>query len=454
MAVSFVAATTAVFAADDTISGNAPSGLADGDCLLAAVFGRGTLANTTGWTKIEETAQFTEGSTDFPQRLAVYRKDTVTAGNSGASYTFTVSSSESFSPRMGLAYIAFRGVDSIPQTVDNITSNVNTWSITPSTATADADGSMLAAFAASCYASASAITPTAPTSFTLTSGSSLTGYRLAAAYRAVNNAQSNSGAFNMAPSVANPATSVGENNGLGAIVIRMAPASVPNNNTWVEVPTPLGSPALFAAAGAFVAVPSPLGAPSLAAAVDFHDQIEGMPVYAFVDLVMEDDSLVRIPVGSWNATIQLDDKCYMRCSVPAPTSQQIDDIGAAVEFIVTIQTFTRAGGNAVTKEIGRAPVQTVQSDQGGTNHSLQISGYFDAYPALAEQVEAFYRPQRGVRLVSTQPNTVRVRASYDWIVVPGNVATFSDGAGQLEVAYINWYGQDGDRYIDIGSRQV
>jgi hypothetical protein len=279
---------------------------------------------------------------------------------------------------------------------------------------------------------------------------------LAAAYRIVSTGQSNSGAFDLAPGASAPSDLYGELNGAGALIVRLAPAGGATALAYLQADSPLGAPALRVTTKniAWLSVASPLdlvSAPAVAVDNDYNDLLDGQPTYAVMDLVMDDDSLVRVPISSFQATLQLDSQCYLRCAIPSPAAY-LDDVNAAVSFRVTLLTTSRRTGEVVSKVVATAPVETVQSDQGGTNYTAQVSGYFAAYPALATQLAGFYRPQRHVQIVSTQPNTQRLRTAFDWVLIPGQVATFADGNGSITVAYQNIYMTDGAFYQDIGSR--
>lgn len=222
MPVTFVAGTgfTQTGTGGISVSANAPSGLADGDALFAAVFARGTpVTAPSGWT-LQSSASATFSGAGLTQYLRVFRKDTVVSGNSGASYTFSCTTSGDFdTDRMGVLYSAFRGVDSVPTISAANSDEITTWSITPSAVTASTDGSMIAAFASGIFGTSSS-TPTPPSSFTLSSGGPFSSIRLAAAYRAVNSGQSNSGAFVLASGTA-------PTHGMGAATLLLAPASTP-----------------------------------------------------------------------------------------------------------------------------------------------------------------------------------------------------------------------------------
>ena len=224
MPVTFVAGTgfTQTGTGGISVSANAPSGLADGDALFAAVFARNTpITAPSGWTLQSSASATFSGGSQPTQYLRVFRKDAVVAGDSGTSYTFTCDTTGTSSlDRMGVLYSAFRGVDTVGTTSSNNSNGIDTYSITPPTVSAATDGSMLLVFASGIFGTSSS-TPTPPSSFTLSSGGPFSSIRLAAAYRAVNSGQSNSGAFVLA------AGASGATHGMGSATLLLAPASTP-----------------------------------------------------------------------------------------------------------------------------------------------------------------------------------------------------------------------------------
>jgi len=458
--VTFIAGTTATFNSGSlTIAQSTPAGISDNDTILAFVYGRGTLATLSGWTLLATTSNFNTDSSSYEQRIAVYSKTTVTSADSSTSFTWTQSGgSNPFGQRMGLFYQVFQNVDTITTPVTTANSDVDTFVVTPTGVTSAANGTAFAGAGSCCLVSGST-TPTVPSSFTKSTGTSATDYRMVGAYRtSVNSGTTSSGTFDLAPGAGAPSGTFGQTNGTGSIMMRLNPASLPTLSHYVEAASPLG------AFNAVATVPSgirgqfvgPLGEFNSTVATDFHDLIEGQTVYSVMDLTLDDDSIVRIPISSWNATIQTDERCYLRCSMPAGelTDDEFDAITEAVSFTITMQT-TTSRGEPIERSFTCTPTDPdtllVQIDEGATNYTMQVYGYSDAYPTIDTPAEGFYRPMRGKSSLSTSPDRFRARCSVDWIMIPGDVAT--DGATEFTVAYMNVYAtDDGNTYMDIGSR--
>lgn len=443
MPVSFVAGTDLVHGSDlfAPLSANAPTGLANDDLLLAFLFTRSTPTPPSGWTLVLSSSSFDQDGAGLnAQTIHVYKKNTVTTGDSGASFDWDQADNEL---RIGVAYGAFRGAGTVSGS-SAVTGNVTTYVITPATVTATGNGQMLVCVGSTIFSVGTA-TPTFPTSFTRFTGTGLTGYRLAAAYRAVNLSDSNSGNIDMDPGESAPAS-----NGLGSVTLLIESGGVEATPAWISVPSPLGSPAVLVKSnvtGARVSVPSPLGTPAILALFDLTPYVATTsPTQWVMDLVTP-AGLVRVPISSWQATLQTDAQQYLQCVVPSPGSY-IASIGAATEFrIAGVISLTTGGSTEYA--FGSAPLQEVQYAEGGTNYSATLSGY--AAAALdVEWPEDTDRTLTGIRTVFSYPSGRRVRCSVDWSLRPGQRALL-DGV-PFTVSFISYYIDESDQYMEVGER--
>lgn len=228
MAVTWVAGTSLAHnLASTTISASTPAGIANGDKLIAGVFARYVpLTPPAGWTQVIQTPQFFEVGGEW-FRIIVFSKDSVTTADASTSFTWT-QATVTGTTRMGVVYAVLRGVGSLVASAQTTLVEVNTWSIAPPTLTASADGQMLLMFGSTVLQSGTQ-TPTAPAGATLfTGGAASADQRLAGAYQARDNGQSNSGSFNLAP------TGGATSNGLGAVTLRFS--SAPSNGANVALP--------------------------------------------------------------------------------------------------------------------------------------------------------------------------------------------------------------------------
>lgn len=173
-----------------------------------------------------------------------------------------------------------------------------------------------------------------------------------------------------------------------------------------------------------------------------------------MDLVV-DGELVRVPISSWQATLQTDSSCYVQCVVPA-CGEWLDTINAADEFVVSrvSMLYPAYDGATVEGPLARAPVQTLQVSQGGTNYSAVLSGYVDALPENDDPDAIYDRELVGVRSIQTYGETISIRCDIDWLLRPGQRATY--GVVDFVVSYINYYVTGNtktiDAYMDVGHR--
>ncbi|UOF79460.1 hypothetical protein [Caudoviricetes sp.] len=180
------------------------------------------------------------------------------------------------------------------------------------------------------------------------------------------------------------------------------------------------------------------------------------PIFYVVDLLDENGLVTaRVPISSWQATLQTASEGYVQCTVPS-CSPWLDAINAASEFRISRvgRLLSAYGGGEIESPIVQGPVQTVQVSQGPTNHTSVISGYISALPANEDPDELFDRELTGVRSITTYGPTISIRCEIDWLLRPGQRAVY--GTVNFSVSYINYYvtsyGRTMDAYMDIGYR--
>ena len=246
--------------------------------------------------------------------------------------------------------------------------------------------------------------------------------------------------------------------------------SVPGADAYVASATPLGallsvaaidgeirlshSSPLGAFAGlgesyaALLADSGPLGAFRSVVLHDFTNQIDPLaPTYYVMDLETP-GGLVRVPISSWQATIQTDEASYVQCVVPA-CAAWVEDLNTATEFVIS-RIATTYGGARIEYEMARSELQTLSLAQGPTNYSATLSGYPDALTAVADPPVAYDRTLEGVRTIFVNGANTRARSSIDWLLRPGHRA-YADSS-EIIVDFISYYVGGGDAYMDVGER--
>jgi hypothetical protein len=189
-----------------------------------------------------------------------------------------------------------------------------------------------------------------------------------------------------------------------------------------------------------ISLPSVLQAPRILAIHDFTRLVAGPSTYV-MDLITPGGT-VRVPISSWQATVRDAVDSYVQCVVPA-CEPWVDAINEATEFQITRKSATVAGVE-VQSMIASAALQSIALAQGGYSYSATISGYADA-AAAPETIE---RELADIRTVFTYSTGYRVRCAIDWLLRPGNTATF--GATSFVVRYISYYVQGNDAFMDVG----
>lgn len=217
----------------------------------------------------------------------------------------------------------------------------------------------------------------------------------------------------------------------------------------------LGTVALLGGAGRFtlrLAETSLLGLPALRGFTDWTGKLVAVqPVQFVLDLVTPSGT-VRVPISSWQATLTTSGECYAGCVVPSCLAW-VATLKTATEFVISRRA-DLTGGTVMYVPVVRSLLQTLQVDQGPTNATASLSGYFDEIAADDNPPAKYDRTLQGVRSVSSYVSGARVRCDIDWLLRPGQRAFYA--ATSLVVDYVNFYAtSDGttvQAYMDVGER--
>ena len=206
-----------------------------------------------------------------------------------------------------------------------------------------------------------------------------------------------------------------------------------------------GSGFVPAQASARIACPGPLGTPQALAVHDFTGQL-GDTITRYVMDLITPTGPARVPISSWQATLQTGSSNYTQCVIPA-CSQWVDTLNAASEFVIWRRAVLPSGA-AIEYEMARAPADTLAFDQSPSRHTCTLSGYSSAFAESLDPPAAYDRELTGLRTISSG-SALRVRCAVDWLLRPGHRA-YVQGA-PFVVRYINYYAPAGfDSYMDVG----
>lgn len=217
---------------------------------------------------------------------------------------------------------------------------------------------------------------------------------------------------------------------------------------WAAAASPLGSPAALGNQDpiAIVAAPSPLTG---LAGYAFHDftGVLGDEITYYVMDVIGPGGTTRIPISSWQATLQTERSNYVQCVIPS-VGPYAATVSAATEFVIYRQI--RLGNSTFEYEMARAPIQTSTFDEGPYRYTCTLSGYSTGFAPDENPAAAYDRTLRNIRSISISQSGIRTRCAIDWLLRP----SFRVAAKDLSyiVAYINYYVGNGDAYMDVGER--
>ena len=212
------------------------------------------------------------------------------------------------------------------------------------------------------------------------------------------------------------------------------------------------SPLNSAAALARQPVAGVVSAPGIlpaCAVLAYHDFTAGLgdAVTLYVLDLITTSGAVRVPISSWQATLQTGSSNYVQCVIPACTAW-VDTLNSATEFSI-IRQAVLPGALVLEVEMARAPAEQLAFAQGPSRYTCTLSGYSTAF-ATSENPPALYdRELTGLRSINSG-SALRVRCAVDWLLRPGHRA-FVQGTPFI-VRYINYYAPTGfDSYMDVGS---
>lgn len=217
----------------------------------------------------------------------------------------------------------------------------------------------------------------------------------------------------------------------------------------VSAPNILGQAAVQALAvlHARASAPSVLSAAAAQVYHDFTGQLGDAVTLYVMDLITPTGA-VRVPISSWQATLQTGSSNYVQCVIPA-CLVWASAINTATEFVI-YRKAVLTGGLALEYEMARAPATQVQFDRGPQRYTCTLSGYSTAFAEDLDPPAVFDRDLTGIRSISSGSG-MRVRCAIDWLLRPGHRA-YADGV-PFVVGYINYYAPSGfDAYMDVGSR--
>jgi hypothetical protein len=158
---------------------------------------------------------------------------------------------------------------------------------------------------------------------------------------------------------------------------------------------------------------------------------------------------LTIPISSWQSTRQLDRTQYLQCVVPA-----VDDYVSliaerqGVSIFTIYRTATLSNGYVHNVKVAESLLESAAFSEGGMNYSCTLSGY--PAGASAPTIPATYE-LAGVRYVTeSSTGTYLARCAIDWLLRPGDIV--SVGELTFTADYINYYANERDNYMDVGSR--
>jgi hypothetical protein len=227
---------------------------------------------------------------------------------------------------------------------------------------------------------------------------------------------------------------------------KSAAPTIADPECTVSIPGILDAPKVTAGDYfAQVSIPGILEA-SAPASVLYNDISVAIPANSSIRYVMDlftPSGNVRVPVSSWQATLQVDRQNFVQCVIPA-CLEWVDIIGVATGFAISSVAIDV---NIETLIASISSLDVPRFDRGPTRYTCTLSGYETGFVSNDNPDSAYDRTLIGIRSTSAGP---RVRCNIDFFLRPGQRAWADDI--EIIVDYINYYCTGTDAYMDVGQR--
>lgn len=179
---------------------------------------------------------------------------------------------------------------------------------------------------------------------------------------------------------------------------------------------------------------------------DFTGSLGDVTIFYTADLISSTGVKTRIPISSWQATLKVGGSNYVQCVIPAVTDY-VAAIQSATQFVI-YRKGVEPDGNFYEVEMAKAPLDTINLDQGPNRYTATISGYSPGFAENENPSEGLDRRLSDVRSISISNSQFRVRCGIDWLLRPATRALVRDQ--NFIVSYINYYVNLDDSYMDVG----
>jgi len=182
--------------------------------------------------------------------------------------------------------------------------------------------------------------------------------------------------------------------------------------------------------------------------LDYTTSLTGLESEYYVMDLIDGDSRIRIPISSWQGTVNAGNTGYLQCVIPR-AEDWVDAITAATGFIVFRKAYIN--GAAFEIELARATFTDSNPPTFYTTTSKStctLAGVVDAVAVIADPDPALDRILQNIRSITVGPGGRRVRAKIDLLLKPG-IRAYANGVPMIP-SYINYYGTLSGAYMDVG----
>lgn len=188
--------------------------------------------------------------------------------------------------------------------------------------------------------------------------------------------------------------------------------------------------------------------PLILARNDFTGGLTGNEVTGYVMDATTPSGTFRIPISSWQATLQVGRSNYVQCVIPG-ADIWVDTIAATTTF--TIYRTVKAGGTTIFTEMATMTPTLKDFNKGSRRNTCTMSGYSDGFAEDLSPDTTYDRRLQGIRTLTTSVSGTRVRCDVDFFLRPAQRA-YIDDATSFVVSYINYYVLPREAYMDVGER--
>lgn len=215
-------------------------------------------------------------------------------------------------------------------------------------------------------------------------------------------------------------------------------------SSWASDGSLLGAPHVKTRShSALMSVPSMLQSTSVRSRFDFTPILTGTEPEIYIMVLTTPGGEVRVPISSWQATLQTGSDNSCQCVIPA-AFDWMEYIADATVF--SIYRTVALWGQEYAELMSSSTLELAQFTQSSSGIICTLTGHSDGYEEDLDPEAVYDRVLTGVQTIS-RGSGIRVRCDIDFLLRPGQRAFAGDFS--MVVGRIGYYVTKGIAYMDV-----